>query len=68
MPEEFKLSHRSRKRVKEVKRKARPGLCLCIIFPLFFHHKLVSLTKMFKKIAISMQIQSKVNQNLIFSH
>lgn len=26
MPEEFKLSHRSRKRVKEVKRKARPGL------------------------------------------
>lgn len=27
MPEEVKISHRSRKRVREVKRKARPGLC-----------------------------------------
>lgn len=27
MPEEVKISHRSRKRLREVKRKARPGSC-----------------------------------------
>lgn len=47
MSEEIKISHRTRKRVKDVKRKARPGTLECsnFLFTIFWEGKCFSTSK-----------------------